>query len=152
VDRRLMMATPEEVERFLRTYTNSWLRDPDKTDRIFQEGGGVSYPGSQDAIQPDVEISMTDLFHMAAPDTTVRLLNWAERNDVLFTEWELTCTLDGRRLKIHGMNRFHLKGDRALDAAGFVDRLGLLEFFEPGAGSFDLREKLRSLAEKDTND
>jgi len=146
------MSTPEEIERFLRTYTNSWLRDPDKTARIFHGGGGVSYPGSQDAIQPDVEISMTDLFHMATPDTTVRLLNWAERNDVLFAEWELTCTLDGRRLKIHGMNRVRLKGDKALDSVGFVDRLGLLEFFEPGVGSFDLRAKLRSLARPDVSD
>ncbi len=141
-----MMATAKEIERFLATYTKSWARDPAKTDRIFHEGGGVAYPGLKQAIQPDVEISMTDLFHVAAPDTSVRLLNWAERNDVLFAEWELSCTLDGRSLKIHGVNRFHLDGERALDAQGFVDRLSILDFFEPGVGSFDLRGKLLSLA------
>ena len=140
------MASPEEIERFLRTYTQSWAPNPDKANRIFHEGGGVEYAGLKEAIQPDVQISMTDLFHAAAPDTTVRLLDWAERDDVLFAEWELTCTLDGRPFKIRGVNRFHLKGDKALDASGFVDRLGLLEFFEPGVRSFDLRDKLRSLA------
>ncbi len=143
------MSTPEEIERFLKTYTNSWTRNPDRTTRIFHEGGGVQYPGLREPIQPDVQTSMTDLFHAAAPDTNVRLLNWAERDNVLFAEWELSCTLDGRPLKIHGVNRFHLAGDQAADASGFVDRLGLLEFIEPGAESFDLRDKLRSLANRD---
>ena len=145
------MSSPEEIERFLKTYTNSWTRNPDKTHRIFHEGGGVQYPGPEEPIQPDVQTSMTDLFHAAAPDTNVRLLDWAEQDDVLFAEWELSCTLDGRLLKIHGVNRFHLEGDHAVDAAAFVDRLGLLEFFEPGTGSFDLRDKLRSLANRDEN-
>lgn len=143
------MATPEQIERFLNAYTNSWKPNPDKTNRIFHEGGGVTYAGLRDAIKPDVEMSMTDLFHIVAPDTEVRLLNWAERNDVLFTEWELTCTLDGRSLKIHGVNRFHLKGDRALDSIGIVDRLSIVEFFEPSVGAFDIRERLRATLKSD---
>ena len=50
---------------------------------------------------------------------------------VLFAEWELTCTLSGRPLHVVGVNRFTLRGSKALEATAFLDRMALLEHAEP---------------------
>ncbi len=138
------MTTAQDIEHFLKKLKNSWQPNPDKSDPMFHDGGGVDYPG-QTRIYPDIELSMTDQFHMVAPDTQMRLLHWAQRDDTLFTEWELTCTLNGRPFKVTGANRFRMKGDKALDATAYVDRLNILQFFDPAIARLDFREKMQEL-------
>lgn len=89
---------------------------------------------------------MTDLFHAATGDLKMRLVNWAERDNVLFGEWELTCTLEGRPFKIEGVNRFTLRGDKATGAKGYSDRLPIVQFFSPDLHEIDLIGKLRAIA------
>ena len=113
---------------------------------MFHEDGGVTHPGFKRPLEPDEEPSMTDLFHAATDDLKVKLLNWAERDNVLFGEWELTCTLAGRPFKIEGVNRFTLRGDKATGAKGYSDRLPVLRFFCPDLQELDLIEKLKAIA------
>lgn len=125
------MASRDEIERFLEAYTTSWKKKSGERRDIFHRQGGLRHPGSSEPFNPDVQASPTDQLREIAPDLEVRLLYWAERGDILFAEWELTCTLAGRRLTLPGVNRFRLDGDKALDAVAFIDRMQLAEFAEP---------------------
>lgn len=125
------MATTEEVLQFLDAYTGSWREDRDWSKKVFHPGAGVRYPGSEDLVSPDSPPAMTDRLRAVAPDLQIRLVSWAERNDVLFAEWELTCTVRGRPLKMAAVNRFHLEGNKARAADAFIDRMALLEFADP---------------------
>jgi hypothetical protein len=136
------MATPKEVEQFLDAYTSAWEANRDWSRKIFHPGGGVRYPGSDQLVNPDTPPSMTDLMRAVASDLRVRLVAWAERDNILFAEWELTCTLGGRALKLVAVNRFRLEGNRALEATAFVDRMNLVEFLDPAREPVTLRDLL----------
>lgn len=140
------MATLKEIEQFLDTYTSAWEADRDWSRKIFHTGGGVRYPGSDELVNPDTPPSMTDLMRAIAPDLKVRLVAWAERDNILFAEWELTCTLGGRAFELVAVNRFRLKGNRALEATAFVDRMDLVEFLDPAREPVTLRDLLARAA------
>jgi len=120
----------EEVRRFLDNWMKSWTAAPDKP-RLFHPDGGLLYPGEHQPYQPDEEGMRTDRLRSIAPDLQMRLLHWAERDGVVLGEWELRCTIGDRPLRLRGVNRFQLKGDRAVSGRAFLDRLELLEFLEP---------------------
>lgn len=120
----------EDVRRFLDAWMKSWTAAPNKP-RLFHANGGILYPGEGQPYRPDEEGMRTDLLRRIAPDLEMRLLRWAERGGVLLAEWELSCTLRNRALELVGVNRFDLKGDRAVAGRAFIDRLALLEFLEP---------------------
>lgn len=139
------MGRPEDIARFLEVYTRSWTTTPTR-GRIFHPGGGVQYPGEAGRYRPDDQGMRTDQLRSLAPDLRMTLLNWAERDDVLFAEWNLSCTLGGRSLNVLGVNRFHLEGDRAREARAFIDRLELLELAEPGREVLSLEALLRRIS------
>ena len=124
------MAREEDVQRFLEAWTKSWTSAASE-QRLLHRNGGILYPGESEPYSPDEQGRRTDQLRLIAPDLDMRLLSWAERDDVLLAEWELSCTLAGRALKFVGVNRFNLKGDRALAGRAFIDRLELLEFLDP---------------------
>ena len=125
------MTTPEQIAAFLTRYTQSWTVASGERPRVFHPGGGVRYPGSDDLFNPDTQSSFTDQLRHVAPDLQMHLLDWAERDGVVFTEWELTCTLRGRPLRVVGINRFTVQDEQALEAISCLDRMALLEFVEP---------------------
>lgn len=125
------MATAKEIEQFLDTLTSAWEANRDWSRKIFHPGGGVRYPGSDQIVNPDTPPSMTDQLRVVAPDLQVRLVTWAERDNILFAEWELSCTLGGRALKLVAVSRFRLEGNKAREATAFLDRMNLVEFLDP---------------------
>lgn len=141
------MVTDEEVSRFLDTWTTSWVKRYGEREPIFHEGGGVRYPGSDGLFDPDSQPAMTDILRKIAPDLEMRLVNWAVRDDILFGEWTVAATINGRRFAGSGCNRFTLKGDKALEAISYIDRLALVEFLDPSRDRPDLAALIRSAAD-----
>jgi len=98
--------------------------------------------------EPDDEPSVTDLFHAATDDLQMKLVTWAFRDNVLFGEWILTCTLDGRPSQLEWVNRFILDGDKAVEAKGYSDQLPALMFFDDSVRGINLIHKLKEITNR----
>ena len=140
------MATEREIEAFLETYQRSWAEAWNARPAIFHPGGGVRYPGRDELVNPDVSPSMTDRLRQITDDLEMRLLHWAEREDMLFTEWELRCTVGGRPFRLTGINRFQLRGSQALEAVSVLDRMAVAEFLDPDFRGQSVGEMLAGVA------
>jgi hypothetical protein len=83
----------------------------------------------------------------AIPDISLTLKDWAVRGATVFTEWEMTGTIAGKRLRWAGINRNTLDGAKSLGAVSYWDRYSLIEQLDPDRPRLDLGVELARLAE-----
>lgn len=107
---------------FVARFADAWS-DPDPAVfRTFWHDDGrllhptMNEPIMADAIPPHIRGVIT-----AIPDVSLRVVRWASRDEHLFIEWELVGTLGGERIVVPGVDRFTLRGARAIEAVAYFD-------------------------------
>jgi hypothetical protein len=85
------MSTPEEVRAFLTAYVENWNGEGDRLADIFHAGGSLQNPGEKPwSVAETAQLIAT--VKAGVPDLHIRILEWAHRDDQLFTEWEMAGT------------------------------------------------------------
>ena len=129
------MTTTADAERFLAHLARQWERmDPDSLPDLFHEDGRLLHSGMTDPI-PREEIP--DYFRArlaVVPDYSVRVDRWARSGEQLFVEWTFTGTIgDAEPPDFHGVHRFTLRGDRAVEAVAYYDTARMLALIQEAA-------------------
>ena len=139
------MSTSREIDAFLTAYLENWNAEGDRLAELFHPGGTLEGPGQEKPWSVEETAQFVASVKAGMPDVRIRILEWANRGDQLFTEWEMAGTLGGRRLAWRGINRNRLQGAATLGAVSYWDRIGLLEKAEPGRPRLDLLPELARL-------
>lgn len=142
------MSTQEEVRAFLSAYVENWNGDGDRLGDIFHPAGSLQSPGANPWSVAETGQFIASV-KAGVPDLRIRILEWAHRDDQLFTEWEMAGTLAGRSLTWRGINRNHLRGAASLGAVSYWDRMALLEQVEPSRPRLDLLTELGRLQQRE---
>lgn len=133
------------AERFLEAVSRNYRENPADLSFLFHPEGSLLLPGSDTPI-PQSEIpAMIARQHAAVPDIEQVITNWAERDGVIFHEWETTGTIRGRKVTLRGVNRNYLRGSRSIEAVSYFDRLALIEAADPERSRTDLLAILERL-------
>ena len=60
------------------------------------------------------------------PDLRGEVDDWAARNDTLYIQFRLSATIGKRRIEWHAVDRFDLRGDKAVKRVSYFDSKPLL--------------------------
>jgi hypothetical protein len=137
-----MPPTTSEIEQFVDTFARHWA-DPDGgLERLMHPGATLRVAGARVPYAfEEAEQFVAGVKH-GVPDIGLRVLDWAARNASVFTEWEMSGTLGGRRVSWQGINRNTLVGSKSVAAISCWDRWSLLEDVEPERPPLDLAREL----------
>jgi predicted pyridoxine 5'-phosphate oxidase superfamily flavin-nucleotide-binding protein len=107
---------------FVARFAEAW-RDPDPAvfRGFWHEDGWLLHPTMEHPIAAESVPQHVEGLMRALPDVSLRVLRWASRDDHLFIEWELTGTLGDERLVVPGVDRFTLRGGRAVEGVAYFD-------------------------------
>lgn len=120
------------AERFIEHYMEVWPSfDADRLDVAIDPEATVHHPGMEGPIRGTDEPDYLRAIKTLMPDISLKVVNWAASDDVVFVEYEISGTLAGQSLNWTGIGRFKLRGDRAIDAIGRWDNLELLAQIDP---------------------
>lgn len=139
------MPSPSEIEQFIRAYRDHWTREDADLSEVLHPEGTLRVAGSDAPSSRDDAEKFVATVKQGIPDLEFRVLDWAERDGVVFTEWEMAGTLANRRVRWQGINRNTLKGARSVEAVSHWDRLSLLEQADPERARLDVMSELAEL-------
>lgn len=135
-----------DAERFLEAVERNYRENPSDLSFLFHPEGSLLLPGMDRPIPPDAIPATIAAQHAAVPDVKHVITHWAERDGVIFHEWETSGTVRGRRVTLRGVNRNLLRGARSTEAVSYFDRLTLLEAADPTREPVDVMSILRAMA------
>lgn len=134
-----------DAERFLEAVLRNYRENPQDLSFLFHPEGSLLLPGMDAPIPPEAIPATIAKQHAAVPDVKHTITHWAERDGVIFHEWETTGTVRGRAVTLRGINRNLLRGSRSTEAVSYFDRLSLVEAADPSRERLDLMSILDSL-------
>jgi hypothetical protein len=138
------MSTGREIERFVTAFAEHWAEADGGLDRLMHRGATLRVAGARVPYAFEEAEQFVATVKRGVPDIELRVLDWAARRESVFTEWEMSGTLGGRRVSWQGINRNTLEGSKSVAAVSCWDRWSLLEQVEPERPPLDLaRELLR---------
>jgi hypothetical protein len=107
---------------FVARFADAWREPEPQAFRAFwHDEGRLLHPTMTEPIGADAVPRHIEGVMAAIPDASLRVLRWAIRDEHLFIEWELTGTLDGAPLAVSGVDRFTLRGERAVEGVAYFD-------------------------------
>ena len=115
-------ADEDHAASFVARFAEAW-RDPKPEQFLafWHPEGRLWHPTMSKPI-PSSEIpAHIRAIQEAIPDVTLRVISWAARENQLSIEWRLAGTLNGRRVEVPGVDRFTLRGDRAVEGIAYFD-------------------------------
>ena len=115
------------AERFVERFENEWRQlDPARfVEALYHPDATLRQPGMERPIGRDEMVAHAARLQALLPDIRLSVLGWAARDDLLLIEWRIRATLGGEPLEWEGVDRFVLRGDRAIDEVVYFDRLPL---------------------------
>src|SRR2546421_1091263 len=82
---------------FVDGFQKAWLEpNPPGFRAFWYDQASLSHPTIDQPISADEIPGHIQAFKDAVPDVSLRIIDWAVRQDSLFIEWELTGTLDAK--------------------------------------------------------
>ena len=114
----------QDVERFMRVYEEIWPSfDADRLEKfeMVHPEATIDHSGMERPIRGDEEPDYVRGIKTAMPDISLETRSWAARGDVVFVEYAMKATVNGKRLAWDGIGRFKLRDGRVIDAIGRWD-------------------------------
>jgi hypothetical protein len=136
------MPSPEEIEQFVAAFAAHWSRADGGFASVMHPGATLHVAGAPAPSSYDDAERFVASVKAAIPDIELRVLEWAARGASVFTEWEMSGTVGGRRLTWRGINRNQLEGSKSRAAVSCWDRHALLEQIDPDRKPLDLGAEL----------
>lgn len=113
-----------DVERFMQVYEEIWPSfDADRLEQfeMVHPDATIDHSGMEQPIRGDEEPDYIRGIKALMPDISLKMKNWAAREDVVFVEYEMEATVNGERLTWDGIGRFKLRDGRVSEAIGRWD-------------------------------
>jgi len=136
------MSTKQEVEAFVAAFADHWSDESGGFAKLMHKDATLRTAGAGEPLPYDEAARFVAGVKQAIPDLSLRVLSWAERNNMVFTEWEMTGTIGGKKVAWQGINRNHLKGAKSVDAVSCWDRHSLMEQVDADLAPLDLGQAL----------
>jgi SnoaL-like protein len=117
-----------DVDRFMQVYEEIWPHfDADRLERfeMVHPEATIHHSGMERPIRGDEEPDYVRGIKALMPDISLEMRNWAARGDVVFVEYAMEATVNGKRLAWDGIGRFKLRDGRVIDAIGRWDPSGI---------------------------
>lgn len=139
------MPTPEEIDCFVTAFARHWSIAEGGFSSVMHPGATLQVAGAREPSSYEEAERFVRGVKAVIPDIELRVLDWAARGSTLFTEWEMSGTIRGRRVAWRGINRNRLDGAKSREAVSCWDRASLLEQVEPDREPLDLGAELARL-------
>ncbi len=141
------MPTEQEVEAFVAAFAGHWQMDAGFR-HLMHPGATLRVAGARVPYSFEEAERFVIGVKRGIPDIGLRVLDWAARGNAVYTEWEMSGTIAGRRATWQGINRNTLDGAKSRAGVSCWDRQALLEQVEPGRAPLDLSAELARLQSK----
>jgi hypothetical protein len=136
------MSSPEQVDGFVRAFAAHWEDAVGGFESVMHPGATLWVAGAPEPLPYEEADGFVRAVKRAIPDIRLEVLNWAARGDQVFTEWEMTGTIGGKRVVWRGINRNTLDGAKSRGAISCWDRYALLRQVAPEMPDLDLGAEL----------
>lgn len=113
-------------ESFVRRFAEIWAKpDPDRYAELWHEDGLLVHPTMSEPLDQSGIPDYVRRLQTAAPDIALEVDSWAGRGDTVLIEWTLHATVGDESADISGVDRFTLRGDRAVEGVAYFDTMPL---------------------------
>jgi len=143
-----MMPRQQETEAFVAAFAAHWQDAAGGFRRPMHPGATLRVASARVPYAFEEAERFVAGVKRGIPDIELRVLEWAARGPSVFTEWEMSGTIAGRRVTWQGINRNTLDGAKSRAGVSCWDRMSLLEQIEPGRPRLDLAAELARLHAK----
>jgi hypothetical protein len=118
------MTSTEDAAAFVARFARVWS-DFNVADylELYAEDGVIEHAGGRVDHAGIAEYKRRQ--RTALPDAVIHVVDWAARGDTVLIEWRMEVTLNGRRVELPGVDRFHLRGGLALTGRAYFDSSAL---------------------------
>ena len=112
-----------DAERFMERLIPWWLKiDPATVREFFHPDGRIRWlPNIRRPITPAQLQRVFERITQALPDIRIECRHWAARGDIVFAEVRIGATLAGQPLEWGAIDRFRLRGERAIEQVAYLD-------------------------------
>jgi hypothetical protein len=131
------------VEEFVATFARVWSDpQPDQYAELWHEDGTLLHPGMEEPLPASQIPDYVRRLLSVAPDIRLAVDRWAAQDDFVLIEWTITTTFrDGVR-SWSGVDRFTLRGNRAVEGIAYFDMMPIWAAVDPSLARDDLVGRL----------
>jgi hypothetical protein len=137
--------TNPDPQAFVERFTRVWSSPrPDDFAELWAEGGTLLHPTMGRAIPREEIPDYLRRLQSVAPDIHLEPTRWAASGDEVFIEWTMTATRHGDddAARWSGVDRFTLRGDRAIEGIAYFDTAPLWARLDPSMDRGDLLDAM----------
>lgn len=128
---------------FVDRFTEIWSDpDPERYRDLWHPDGVLLHPTMREPLPQEGIADYVRRLQSLVPDVSLRVERWAAGDDVVFIEWVLTGTLRGEPHEVSGVDRFTLRGDRAIEGVAWFDTMPLWTKIDPSMERGEITEAL----------
>lgn len=142
------------AEKFVALFTRNWSApEANLFADQFHPSGTLRHPGMDDPMRREEVVAYAKRLLRSAPDIRLEPIGWAARGDTLYIEWQISATINGTPTQWEGVDRFTLKGDRAVEGIAYFDTLPVWALLDPSMrrGHGELLDAFAATASTDAN-
>lgn len=124
----MSVASASVAADFVERFTSLWADPhPDGFPPMFHPEATIYWPGMAGPMSPpEVAAHFRDVVQAMVPDIRLTPQRWASAGEIVFIEWVITGTRDSGPLSLPGVDRFVLRGDKAVAMRAYFDTAVLL--------------------------
>jgi hypothetical protein len=121
-----------DAEKFVERFSAVWADpEPDQFASLWAPEGRLLHPGMDSSIGQDEIPDYMRRLKTIAPDISLRVERWAAKDDFVLIEWTLSASLADEKVEWTGVDRFTLRGDRAVEGVAWFDTMPLWRRIAP---------------------
>jgi len=121
-----------EPEAFVRKFSEIWADpEPERYQELWTEDGVLLHPGMEEPLSQHKIADYVRQLQKVAPDIRLEVARWAARGDDVLVEWTIRATWQDEEVSWMGVDRFTLRGDRAVEGVAYFDTLPLWARIDP---------------------
>lgn len=113
-----------DLDRFMQVYEEIWPTfDADRLEKLemVHPDATIHHTGMERPIRGDEEPDYVRGIKALMPDISLEARSWAARGNVVFVEYAMKATVNGKPIAWDGIGRFKLRDRRVIDAIGRWD-------------------------------
>jgi uncharacterized protein (TIGR02246 family) len=121
-----------DVRQFVERFTRIWgAPQPEEFADLWAEDGTLLHPGMRQPIDRHQIVEYVRRLKTLTPDIRLIPRRWASVDQHVFIEWTITASVAGEQVSWDGVDRFTLRGDRAVEGIAYFDTLPLWSRLDP---------------------
>jgi hypothetical protein len=132
-----------EAAAFVERFAEIWSEPTaERYKDLWHSDGKLLHPTMREPLPQERIGDYVSRLQSVVPDVVLRVERWASSDDTVFIEWVLSGTFRGQRQEISGVDRFTLRGDRAVEGVAWFDTMPLWAQIDPEMDRGEIIEAL----------